>query len=123
LSPARVGDHGLQRELERARIVHGYCLGVLRGLDDSVDGAEASILGVDAKLSWYVRRSMPELDVCIDRTAVALKRQLHALGRLIAKVPRFQRAALHEHRLVLLPHVSDERAVFWLWDSVTTVDG
>ena len=90
-------------------VVDGDSLGMLGCLDDGVDGPGDAVLGVDAELGRDVRRRVPQLDVRVDRPALAAERELHALRRLLADVPRLEGAALHLDRRRAFPDVARER--------------
>eukprot|EP00966_Prymnesium_polylepis_P002352 54200-Prymnesium_polylepis.1 len=50
LVEAGIGDGGVEREFHGPRVVDCNCLGVFRRLDDSRDGSEEAVFGVDAEL-------------------------------------------------------------------------
>ena len=69
-------------------------------LDDGAEGAELPVLDVDAHLARRVVRTLPQLDVRVQRPALSAEHHLHLVDILRAKRPGAERAALDEDRVL-----------------------
>mmetsp|Transcript_35154 Transcript_35154/g.92158 ORF Transcript_35154/g.92158 Transcript_35154/m.92158 type:complete len:230 (+) Transcript_35154:324-1013(+) len=84
-----VGDDvGGERELDLADVADRDRVGAARRLEDRAEGAQLAVLDVHAHLDWGVVRTVPELDVGVERATLRAEDHLHLLHRRRAVRPR-----------------------------------
>jgi len=87
---------GRDRELHQANVANGDCVGAAGSLDHCTERAHPAILGVHAHLERGVVRSMPELNVGINRVTLAAEDDLYLLNVRVAVTPSSERSSWHE---------------------------
>ena len=83
-----------QRELEVSRVADGNGVGAARGVDESAEGTGRTVLDVDLHLVGSVVRSLPELNIGIQRAAISLQEHVNTFDGGVGKRPRAERATL-----------------------------
>jgi len=87
---------GGDRELDLANVADGHGVGAAGGLNHCAERAELAVLDVHAHLARRVVRTVPELDVSVERTTLRAEYDLHLLHLRGAVRPGAEGATLHQ---------------------------
>mmetsp|Transcript_96612 Transcript_96612/g.176940 ORF Transcript_96612/g.176940 Transcript_96612/m.176940 type:complete len:224 (+) Transcript_96612:216-887(+) len=86
-----------QRELNLSNVTDSHSvLSTIGGCNDGTEGSGQPILGIHTHLARGVIRSLPELNICIKRTAISGQNNLHMVNHAGAVRPGLEGSSLHK---------------------------
>jgi hypothetical protein len=82
----------------RTNVADGNSVGSAGGVDEDTEGTEGPVLDVDAHAVGCVVGALPQVDVCVQRSAVCLHEDVDALNVGVGERPGPERPALDSGR-------------------------
>ena len=101
-------DTGLHGELHLSGVADGDGVVVSRGVDDTAERADASVLNVDSHAVRGVVGSLPEVDVGVQGASLSAEEDLDTVDVGVLERPGTERSSLDGDRLEGVPDVLGE---------------
>mmetsp|Transcript_96609 Transcript_96609/g.176934 ORF Transcript_96609/g.176934 Transcript_96609/m.176934 type:complete len:217 (+) Transcript_96609:579-1229(+) len=90
-----------QRELNLSNVTDSHSvLSTIGGCNDGTEGSGQPILGIHTHLARGVIRSLPELNICIKRTAISGQNNLHMVNHAGAVRPGLEGSSLYKYTVL-----------------------